>query len=665
MTKAGRRNLRLLAAFRYPVVLALLAGFWMLSDKRMDDIAANLKSGLHDVARLEEVSRLENELAQFYTTARKFSKDYPSTSMDEVQLHLDLVWSRATALNSFSYAAIVSQAPDRQIVPALNAALPQFDDALKRLVKGKPESYKAIEALELRYAQDISRLADWAYTARRKATNGEVGRDVSTLEQVREVQFENFLAVGGLVFYVTLELMMYWLSNRKLARLVMAKRKAMRADYLTGIANRMSFEETLANCIDNPNVCVIYFDLDGFKRVNDWLGHDIGDKLLGRIAEILAQNCDEPDVAARFGGDEFAVLVRSGQPETFARRIIRQISGGFEIEGNTVSVTTSAGICSRRELGRFATAKDMMRNADLALYAAKRRGKNQMVSFSTDLLAMHDRRLTLEADIEGAIQSGTLEVAFQPIMHLASNRISGIESLVRWHHPIYGQIPPLEVCEAARSSGQLMALTLFIMKRSCQFLSNATFLDPEFRASINIAPDLLGRADFAEQLVGLVKSYSIEPKRFVMEVTEQSADVGSDEQIEQSAASLHEHGFRLAVDDFGTGQSNLVRLSEMDFGILKFDKALIDYLESSNKDVQIVGAISRLASEINIETVAEGVETKEQLAILRTIGVTFIQGYVISPPLSPTAALHFLVQTREGLALDHARSATHPMRTIA
>lgn len=659
MTEIGRRRLRFIAVLRYPLVLVLLVTWWVLSDGRMNQIAADLESGLADQSRLDEVLAFESELSQFYIAARKLAYGDPATWGATVHKKFDLVFARITTLNSSDYAAFADASPDGELFEVLASKVVAFRNASRRLVKGEPASYQSIQDLEFSLSKRITGIADWASAERRALTSAAAVRDASTRERLREIGLENLLVLGGALLYVIAELTLYWASNRKLARLVAAKRRAMRTDYLTGIANRMSFEETLAACINEPNVNVIYFDLDGFKKVNDWLGHDIGDELLKSVAEILQRHRGPSDVVARFGGDEFAALVRDGKPEVLAQAVVEEIAKGFDIEDNAVSVTASAGICARSAFGQHAAVWEMMRNADLALYAAKRRGKNQVVHFSADLLEKDNRKLALEADIEAAIRSAAIEVAFQPIVEIASGKVSGIEALVRWDHPNLGQIPAVEACETARNAGQLITLTLHVFETSCRFLSNAAFLGNEFRVAVNIAPDLLSRPEFPALLLELSKKWSIAPRQFVLEVTEQSAELDSG-QVERSLSALHGYGFILAIDDFGTGQSNLVRLSDMDFTVLKLDKSLIDHVETSSKGAQIVGALSRLGADIAIETVAEGVETKGQLDVLRALGVTYAQGYLISEPLSPAATLHFLIAGRDAPAVGTNLAALRP-----
>ncbi len=645
-------KLRLTASIRYPLVLAVLGAFWLASDMRMKEIAAGLDRGLHNISRLEEASRLENEMTHFYTSARKLAEGDSSVTTSSVGLNLDLMWARAVSLNSESYAAVVNQSPERTVVPELVEALPRFEAATRGLVAGKPESYTALEALEMDFAARISDFADWAYRERRKATNVATSRDFTTLQQVRSVQAEYKIIVGMAIVYIMIELLLYWRSNQRLSRLVAEKRDAMRTDYLTGIANRMWFEEALVERSQGAQASVVFFDLDGFKKINDTHGHSVGDKLLARMADVLRSHSEPSDVVARFGGDEFAALIETDRCVAFVEAVIRDTSGGFLIDGSRINITTSAGICHLAESGVGNSPQDMIRNADLALYAAKRLGKNRYLVFSAELLKHNDRKVTLEADIAEAIRLGLIDVAYQPIMRTSDRKIAIIETLVRWNHPTLGYIPPLEICDVARSTGQMMELTLYILESACRFRASLNFVDREFQVSINVSPELLTRADIAGRFFALAQKWSVDTRRIVLEVTEQSAEMEGDDRVVQSIAELHGFGFCLAVDDFGAGQSNLVRLSGMDFSILKLDKSLIDYIDASPKDVKIVGAITRLAADIGIQTVAEGVETMYQLRILEQAGADYMQGYLISRPLSPSATLQFLIETLEGVSLS-------------
>lgn len=657
-----RKTLSRILGFRYPLILAAVLGLWFISDDRMNDIATGLDNRLYKHSRLEEISRLQDEFSAVYFGARKFANGDATVTREEIKRALDIAYTRVDVLSSRSYSSVVP--PERAAEPlkALIDAAPRFEAAVAALQPGDPASIASLQALELRFTDSITDFGDWAYADRRKMMNSAISTDVSIVQKIREVQWEYLAIMMAFFTYIMVELIVSLWSNKSLVKLVSDKRQAMRADFLTSISNRMWFEEALGSQVKQSMFGVVYFDLDGFKKINDTLGHTVGDKLLGRVAATLQAHTRPGDIVSRFGGDEFAALVQGSKDRVskFASRVVSDVSCGFDIDGQHVRTTSSAGVCHSSDQSPDLPVDDLMRKADLALYRAKHSGKNSVAVFSSDLLAQHERRLALEQDIVEAIERREIEVVFQPIVHLASNRTKGVEALLRWRHDIFGDVGPEEIFETAKQVGQTLPLTMLVLEHACRIRASIAFVGPDFHVAVNISPELLCGQNFAEQVTSTVRKWSVEPSQIALEVTEQAIDPDADDTVGENLQQLRTAGFPLAVDDFGSGQSNLVRLSNADFRILKLDKSLIDNVHTSRTGAQIVAAISHLAEQIGMATVAEGVETSAQLDVLRECGVTCIQGYIVSRPMSAVATLRFLVDNADGIrSLPDLKPALH------
>jgi diguanylate cyclase (GGDEF)-like protein len=621
----------------------------------MDGIAEGLDNRLYKHSRLEEVSRLRDEFSEVYIGARRYVAGDQTVTPSLIQRQLDIALSRVDVLASDSYSSVITQQYPKSPLGEIAAATESYEKAIDSLRRDDPSSLRQLETLELHFAGAVSAFSDWAYASRRKMMGTAINADLSIIRQIREVQVEYFAIMLAFFLYIMVELILSLHSNRSLIRLVHDKKKAMRADYLTNISNRMSFEESLGLQPEAEPFGIVYFDLDGFKKINDTLGHNVGDKLLSRVANTLQVYARPGDIVSRFGGDEFAALVQ-GDKETvtkFALTIVRDISNGFEIDGKLVRTTSSAGVCHSTDQEPGMPVEDMLRKSDLALYRAKNTGKNSVQTFSVNLLAERDRRLRLERDIVDAIQNREIDVVFQPIISLATNRVAGVEALLRWRHPVYGDVNPLEVCEIAQQVGQILPLTALVLEAACRLRVNIGFAGANFYVAVNISPDVLGNRDFAHQVEETVQHWSVDPENVVLEITEQSLDADVGEATSNNLQVLRGAGFPLAVDDFGSGQSNLARLSKADFRVLKLDRSLVENIDSSYKEAQIVAAISRLAVEIGMKTVAEGVETLDQVRLLREFGISSIQGYIAARPMSAIETLRFLVENADGVHSLH------------
>ena len=414
-------------------------------------------------------------------------------------------------------------------------------------------------------------------------------------------------------------------------------------DALTGLVNRVYFGEQLESALvrlerRGGSFTVHCLDLDGFKDVNDSFGHPIGDALLREVGKRLLANARDGDIVARLGGDEFAILQvgrdDADESAALAKRLIGAMSEDFDIEGLDIRITTSIGIASALVDGR--TADELMKNADLALYRAKRDGRNTYRLFEQDMDAARRARLGLETDLRKALLKDELEVFFQPLVDARRIVITGYEALLRWRHPVRGLVPPSEFIPIAEEIGMIAALGEWVPRHAC---GCAVQWPDGMTLAVNLSP-----AQFkSKNLVGVIKDALLEsglkPTRLELEITESVMLTESDATL----ATLHEirsYGVRIAMDDFGTGYSSLSYLRRFPFDKIKIDQSFVRELASRPDCIKIVRSIAALGASLGMTTTAEGVETPEQFEQLQAAGCDQVQGYYFGRP-EPVSSMIF------------------------
>ena len=409
-------------------------------------------------------------------------------------------------------------------------------------------------------------------------------------------------------------------------------------DALTGLANRRMLREhveaAIAQADGGRGFAFVYIDLDRFKNVNDTLGHDIGDALLVQVAQRLAEQTAEGDVLARLGGDEFGLLVRRGDEEGVleaAQQLVHALRPPFELEGHHIHVSGSAGIALYPSDGE--TFEQLLRHADIAMYRAKD-DKVPLRFYSPHLNVYTHERFQLEADLRTAVQSGSLTLYYQPIQNL-QGKVRGLEALVRWEHPIRGQVCPDEFLPLIEEAGLASGFDRQILTQAVRQIARWRGMEPHVWVSVNVGYASLLDPEFVDFLKGLLKEEGTDPKRLLIEVTESQAS-RDPEQTRRVLGELKRLGVKLALDDFGQGYSSLSYLSDFPIDLIKIDRAFISGVPFRTKDAGIVRMIVALASQLGIDVLAEGVETETQREWLQRVGVHYLQGYVISEALPPT-----------------------------
>jgi diguanylate cyclase (GGDEF)-like protein/PAS domain S-box-containing protein len=411
-------------------------------------------------------------------------------------------------------------------------------------------------------------------------------------------------------------------------------------DPLTGLANRMLFRERVEQAIvatgrDGGVAGLLLVDLDDFKLVNDTMGHSAGDELLVAVADRLSGILRPCDTAARLGGDEFAVLVegaaRAAEVEEIASRVVDALGVPIDVAGE-LTTSVSVGVAVTPEADG---AADMLRQADLALYAAKADGKGRWRRYEPDLHLAAVDRLQIRAELERALAAGAFELHYQPVVELASGRMVGVEALVRWRHPRRGLVAPNDFIPFAEESGLVVPLGNWILDRALADHSEwrrTGGTGMSMTMSVNVSAYQIRASGFLDGLTEALDRWKIPPGSLVLEITETSL-LADDAQVSADLAGLRELGVRIAIDDFGTGYSSLdyIRLHAID--VLKIDKSFVAGIERSGRQAALVGSIVQLAGALGLCVVAEGVETTSQQDALVRAGCELGQGYLFSVPV--------------------------------
>jgi diguanylate cyclase (GGDEF)-like protein/PAS domain S-box-containing protein len=417
-------------------------------------------------------------------------------------------------------------------------------------------------------------------------------------------------------------------------------------DPLTGLANRALFRDRVSHALALAQrrgnaVTVVFLDLDDFKKVNDSLGHGEGDRLLVAVAERFLACARSADTVARLGGDEFAILIEGAEGrDGITERLAAAMSHPFSLSGNEVRATASIGVASASPSDR---ADDLLRNADMAMYAAKRHGKGRAETYESRMYADVRERLDLEAALRTAIEGQQLILAYQPIVNLQTGAIYGLEALVRWEHPRFGRLPPQHFIPLAEETGLIAQLGSWVLGEACRQLQVWQAAHP--RVSLTVAINISGRqlqgSSLADALRQTLTSSGVDPTSVVLEITESVLMQQTDPVLER-LQQLKALGVRLAIDDFGTGYSSLSYLQRFPIDILKIAKPFVDEVGHGVDRSALARAIVGLGDTLKLQTIAEGIERAEQREALIELGCTLGQGYHFWPAL-PAAKVEELL----------------------
>ena len=416
-------------------------------------------------------------------------------------------------------------------------------------------------------------------------------------------------------------------------------REQARTDALTGLPNRRYLAELLERELtripqEKWMIGLLYIDLDGFKLVNDSLGHGVGDLLLCEVAKRLKSRVRLTDTLARVGGDEFTVILTGLESDNdasiAANGLIQSLTRPFVIDGNEITVGASIGISTRVQSGT--QDPDLLKQADSAMYAAKRSGKNRAVHFSPELGMMARERLTLESELRGAIGRGEIYVDYQPEFCMDTGRIARFEALARWRHPHLGEIPPATFIPVAEESGLIYAIGEFVMEQACRECLEWQKISPyPVQVAVNVSAIQFSSGMIVEEVSSILGRTGLSAELLQVELTE-SVMIGSLDHSAQKMKRLRALGVTLAIDDFGTGYSCLGYLPELPFTALKIDRTFVKNLQSSAEVATMIRTMIELGNKMGLRVIVEGIEREAQLELVMEMGANDVQGYLLGKP---------------------------------
>jgi diguanylate cyclase (GGDEF)-like protein len=416
-----------------------------------------------------------------------------------------------------------------------------------------------------------------------------------------------------------------------------------RQDSLTGLANRevlrRALDDALVSAVRRKHRCSIFLlDLDRFKAVNDTLGHPAGDTLLRLVALRLRDEVGERGQVGRLGGDEFEVVLpeMSSKPELseLAQGIIDSLSRPYTINGTNVSIGASVGIVTSDYDDR--TSDDLMRDADLALYAAKAAGKGTFRFFAPEMHEAARERQLMESDLRVALEKGQLRVVFQPSVDASSEAITGFEALIRWDHPEHGPVSPAMFIPLAEEIGLINEIGEWVLRTAC---AEAAKWPQHISVAVNLSPVQFKLHSLPAMVTAVLSDTGLAAKRLELEITE-GLLLSNDEHVHQMIDSLKRIGVKLALDDFGTGYSSLSYLQRVPFDKIKIDQSFVrGASQPESRNAALIRAMVGLASDLKMQTTAEGVETQDELLLVRKLGCSLVQGYIFGKPMPAEDAL--------------------------
>ncbi|WP_158809733.1 bifunctional diguanylate cyclase/phosphodiesterase [Beijerinckia sp. L45] len=406
-----------------------------------------------------------------------------------------------------------------------------------------------------------------------------------------------------------------------------------RHDPLTGLGNRTLFRERLDQAIaslgdDGTTFALLWMDLDRFKAINDSFGHLLGDRALSIIADRITSVVDPADTVARLGGDEFIILMNKSIParaEALAQQVMVAVSRPIDLDGQRLCVGVSIGIASLPV--ESCQADVLLKNADLALYRAKRSGRNTFCWFESAMEATGQARLRMEIEMQAAIRNGGFVLHYQPILDINDGEIHGSEALVRWRHPERGMIPPSDFIPLAEETGLIVPLGDWVLHEACR---EAAQWPGSPQIAVNVSGCQFTPQGLEARVIAALNASGLDPARLELEITE-SVLIDDEDTVLKSLVRLRSLGVKIALDDFGTGYSSLSYLRRFQFDRIKIDRSFVNEIASPSA-AAIIRAVAGLASEMGIKVTAEGIETPEQLRLVREYGCTHAQGFLFSRP---------------------------------
>lgn len=635
----------LLSLFKYAVLLAIFAALFLNVRANLSDIRRVTDNRLASSTRLEDASRSFVEMQNFQLSAYQFVQGSPTVTKEDVTLKFDLFWSRAEALGKAAdYKIVQDLDTERTLFSDTRAALKSADPLVSGLQRGDQETLRKIEAVLHPIHDRIEGFARAAYNKRlARALELADAQRVST-RQLDKIQTA-FLLFGLISpFFLMAEIMRVRKLNRRIAEREGEIVQLGLTDSLTGLCNRRSLMQDLVIDGDagEPQMSLLLLDLDGFKAVNDTFGHPVGDELLKKVSERLKAIAPEGVTVARLGGDEFALAghIEQGSMAQLASHLIVELEKSVDIGGRAINISASIGMaCSAADMAD--TANVILSNADIALYEAKNAGRGCLRIYDPEIRQKQSYQTAIEDSLADAIDNGEIRVFYHPQIDVSTMKTVGVEALVRWHHPVHGNIPPDDFVKVAERTGLIRKLDFFVLETACREIRVLARAGIKLRLAVNVSPVEAGRRGYARELLETLDRIKFPRDVLTLELTE-NAVMEDFKIVERNLNLLVEAGVSIAIDDFGAGYSNLSYLARFPFSYLKVDRVLAQNLATESKDRTVVEGIVKLAKGLDLLVIVEGVETAAQLTYLREIGVPEAQGFFFSEPLSEERLIPFL-----------------------
>ena len=433
-------------------------------------------------------------------------------------------------------------------------------------------------------------------------------------------------------------------------------------DLLTRLPNRALFKDRLSVAItqaqrNNTELAVMFIDLDRFKIINDSLGHTMGDRLLQAVSQRLQECIRKGDTLSRFGGDEFTLLLPDVKDSDaaihIAEKILSDIKKPFQLGSREVYIGASIGIAIYPESGD--DMDSLIKNSDIAMYRVKKTGKDGYQLFNKEMHHASTERLMLEQDMRRAIDEDEFEICYQPQVNTVTEKICGVEALIRWNHPTLGRLSPAEFIPIAEDSRLIVEMDKHTLRKACREVRHYHHNGmPDLRLAVNLSPVMIEKDSFIDDILNTLKEEQYPPSLLELEITENIL-MNDPQDVIEKLMRLANEGIQLAIDDFGTGYSSLSYLQNFPVNTLKIDRSFISEIKNSEDEACIVNAIVSMAKGLKMSIVAEGVENREQLSYLRSLGCDVVQGYLFGH----ATRLDLLVQQfSKDIALLHDAEAS-------
>ena len=542
--------------------------------------------------------------------------------------------------------------------PAVVAGMTIVPNINKSLLKGTPNLLLSITYIDDAFISDIGRsllLPDLALMPQPSQADGVVseafvGDDgipagflTWTTRRPGQILLTIILPLVALGILATAQLAKTMFA--RLRRASDALRYEAKHDALSGLPNRVEMVEKIETFLhrstaknDNLRAVAAYIDIDRFKDINDTLGHEAGDQLIKAVGERLQARLRSQDFLSRFGGDEFAILCMPldlGGVAAIAERIAQAFAAPFSINGQNICVTASVGLAVAPDNG--VTADELMRHADIALYEAKNQGRDRSVLFSAEMAKRVEHRRSIEIELRSALEANQLRLHYQPIISCGTGAIVGVEALLRWFHPVHGEISPVEFIPIAENSGLLPGLGEWVLDQA--MMDSKRW--PDLEVAVNLSPVQFRHVDLTTVLRTLITKHNVSPDRFVLEITE-GVLLEATDHTNSILEAIRAMGFKTALDDFGTRYSSLAYLCNFNFDKIKIDRSFVSRMSVDDTSRAIVRSVIKLGRVLGIDIVAEGIENESEAAMMTNFGCTEMQGFYFSKALPADQMSKFL-----------------------